>query len=345
MGSEVKAPRWTQLAKRLFPARQVGALDASTARTGCRSMPATTEHDASLRYVELDGYRFHVRTYGDSGLPPLIVVHGGPGGDMHYLRPLNRLADRHFVILYDQRGTGLSPRVDKEQLTLESSLDDLNKIVSHFGGAGPVTLIGHSWGAMLVCGYLGLHPQRVSHAVLVEPGMLTPQTAREFVTRLKASQSWADALPMLGYILQSVFVRNRDGHERFDYVMTRLMNRSKPGGPYQCEGQAMPAHSFKRAGYAAFSHMLKPVFGDPARFTRDLTLNLHAYQGGLLMISSECSFIGHAYQQQFHMPRLPMQTMHLEAKGMGHNMLTLNAAWSIQVIDQFIRRPDHDHIL
>jgi proline iminopeptidase len=309
------------------------------ALTACNSIPATIEHDAALSFVELDGYKFHVQTFGDSALPPLIVVHGGPGGDFQYLMPLKDLADTHFVILYDQRGTGLSPRVNKEELTLESSLADLHKIVSHYGHEKPVKLIGHSWGAMLVSGYLGQNPGRVSHAVMVEPGMLTPQTAKEFVTRLKATQSWLDAVPMLGYILRSVLVRSEDGHERFDYVMTRLMNRSKPGGPYQCEGQSMPADSFRRAGYAAFSQMLKPVFDDPAKFTRDLTLNLSAYQGRLLMISSECSFIGYSYQEQFHMPRLPAQTMHLEAKAMGHNMLTLNVAWSTQVIGEFFDQP------
>lgn len=332
----MKTSRWTQIAKWWPVVRIVGALGALTALTACNSLPATTERDASLSYVELDGYKFHVRTFGDSKLPPLIVVHGGPGGDMQYLLPLRNLADKHFVILYDQRSTGLSPRVDKEQLTMESSLNDLHKIVSHYGHEKPVKLIGHSWGAMLVSGYLGLHPQRVSHAVLVEPGMLTPQTAKEFVVRLKATQSWTDAVPMLGYFLQSVFVRSHDGHERFDYVMTKMMNNSKPGGPYQCEGQSMPADSFKRAGFTAFSQMLKPVFDDPTSFSHDLTLNLNAYHGKLLMISSECSFIGYRYQQQFHVPLLPAQTLHLEAKSMGHYMLTLNASWSNPVIDEFL---------
>ena len=38
--------------------------------------------------------------------------------------------------------------------------------------------------------------------------------------------------------------------------------------------------------------MLKPVIDDPGSFKRDLTHNSAAYQGKLLMISSECSFIG-----------------------------------------------------
>jgi proline iminopeptidase len=310
---------------------------------GCRSVPATVENDSSLEFVELQGYKFHVRTYGDKRLSPVIVVHGGPGGDSRYLYPIQELARNNYVIFYDQRGTGLSPRVNKEFLTLETSLDDLHSVVSHYGGKGQVKLIGHSWGGMLVLGYLGRHPERVSHAVVAEPGILNRVTAREFVHRFKASQSLWDALPLVKYILLTPFVSNKDGHERFDYVMTRLMNRAKPGGPYQCEGESMPADAFARAGYAAFDSMLKPVLDDPARFTQDLTKNVATYRGKLLMLSSECSFIGYKYQQEFHIPSLPAQTVHLEAKAMGHNMLTLNSAWSVAVISEFFGESGSTH--
>ncbi len=302
---------------------------------GCAWVPPTVENDPSLEFVELGHYRFHVRTVGDKQLPPVIVVHGGPGGDSKYLYPTEGLSRNHRVIFYDQRGTGLSPRVNKESLTLESSLDDLHSIVSHYGGGGQVKLIGHSWGAMLVVAYLGKHPDKVSHAVVVEPGILNPVSAVAFFRRFKATQSFWNALSLVKYILMTPFVSSKDGHERFDYVMTRLMNRAKPGGPYQCEGEAMPPDAFERAGYAAFDSMLKPVLDHPESFTQNLTHNVDAYKGKLLMLSSQCSFIGYKYQQEFHIPWVPAQTVHLEAKAMGHNMLTLNPAWSVAVISRF----------
>lgn len=315
--------------KRLFSLSMLAGL------MGCTGVPPTVQSDPTLTFVELEGYKFHVQTFGDPRLPPAIVVHGGPGGDSKYLYPLRDLAQSHYLVFYDQRGTGLSPRVDKASLTLESSLYDLHLILNHYRDQGPVKLIGHSWGAMLVLGYLGRHPENVSHAVVVEPGMLDAPSAKAFVQKLKASQSVSDALVMLKYMLVTPLVTIQDGHERFDYVMTRLMNQSKPGGPYQCEGQAMPPDAFERAGYAAFSSMLKPVLDRPARFTHDLTRNLDAYTGELMLLSSECSFIGFKHQQAFHMPKLPPQTVHLEAKAMGHNMLTLNPAWSASVIRAF----------
>jgi proline iminopeptidase len=302
---------------------------------GATAGPPTVEYDPSLEFVELQGYRFHVHAVGDKGLSPVIVVHGGPGGDSKYLYPIQDLAKNYYVIFYDQRGTGLSPRVSKESLTLESNLDDLNSIVSHYGGLRQVRLIGHSWGGILVVAYLGRHPERVSHAVVVEPGILSPASAKEFVRRIKAAQSFEDALALLKYIMLAPFVASRDGHERFDYVMTQLMNRSKPGAPYQCAGESMPPNAYVRAGYAAFSNMLKPVLDRPERFTQDLSHNMAAYEGKLLMLSSECSAFGYPYQQQFHMPLLPAQTVHLLAKAMGHNMLTLNPAWSVAVIREF----------
>ena len=303
--------------------------------TGCTQMTPTVQDDVALPFVELGGYKFHVRTFGSPQNPPVIVIHGGPGGDSKYLYPLEILAQDHFLVFYDQRGTGLSPRVDKAQLTLSSSLDDLHQLVSHYGRNGPVKLIGHSWGGMLAMGYLGQHPERVTHAVVVEPGMLNTVAAQEFVARLKASQSWRDALPMVKYILQSALVSNADGHGRFDYVMTRLMNQSKPGGPYQCEGQAMPPDAFERAGYEAFNSMLKPIFDNPKSFTADLTQGTNRFQGPLMLLSSECSFVGYTFQQQFHMPVMPPQTRHVLAPAMGHNMLTLNPAWSVALIREF----------
>ena len=80
-------------------------------------MLPTVDNDPTLAYVDLQGYKFHVRTYGDKSLPPVVVVHGGPGGDSKYLDALQGLAQSHHVVFYDQRGTGLSPRVNKEALT------------------------------------------------------------------------------------------------------------------------------------------------------------------------------------------------------------------------------------
>ena len=109
---------------------------------------------------------------------PLIVLHGGPDFDHGYLLPdLDRLADSFRLIYYDQRGRGRSAdRVQPEDVTLASDVDDLDKVRQHFQLESPA-LLGHSWGTVLALEYALRHPTRVSHLILMNPA---PASARDF---------------------------------------------------------------------------------------------------------------------------------------------------------------------
>jgi len=47
---------------------------------------------------------------------------------------------------------------------------------------------------------------------------------------------------------------------------------------------------------------------------------------------------GFDFQEKYHIPKLPVQTIHTKAENMGHNMLTLNSAWSLKVLNDFFRQ-------
>jgi proline iminopeptidase len=240
------------------------------------------------------------------------------------------------VVFYDQRGAGLSPRDDnKENLTLEQNLADLHAIIQHFSSTQSVKLIGHSWGGMLVTAYLGKYPEKVSQAVIVEPGMLYPKSAKAFVAVMEESQSFGSMFALIGHMTVYPFVSKNDGHEGFDYVMTKMLNQNKPGAPYQCDGESMPKNSFIRGGFETFNNMLRPVMDDPAEFTYDLTQGITNYKGQFMLISSECSQFGYEFQAKYHLPKLPPQTVHVKADKMGHNMITLNPEWSLATINDF----------
>lgn len=304
----------------------------------CVHIPKTIQYNESTPFTEIDGYKYHTEIFGKLESTPVIVVHGGPSGDYEYLKSLKNLSQDYRVIFYDQRGCGLSPRVGKADLTLEKNLDDLHSIIEHFSNGGKIKLIGHSWGAMLVVAYLSKRPENVSQAVIVEPGMLYPESAKAFVNKMKESLSFSDLFVLIRYLIVYPFVKKEDGHEGYDYVMTKILNRNKPGAPYQCEGQSMPSNVFKRGGYEAFSNMLKPVMDNPDLFTYDLTENISEYQGDLMLISSECSSFGYSFQKEYHIPRLPAQTIHKKAPNMGHSMITLNPDWSLKTISDFFEK-------
>lgn len=312
------------------------ALSLLTGLTSCIQIPKTVEFDTSLPFTEIDGYKFHTEIFGSENSDTIIIVHGGPGADYEYLKPLKALSNKFRVIFYDQRGNGLSQRVDGKELTIESNLKDLHAIIEHFSKDKKVKLIGHSWGGMLVTAYLSAFPENVSQAVIVEPGMLHPESAKAFVSEMKKTQSIEDLFALIKNLLVYPLVSQHDKHEGYDYVMTKILNRNKPGAPYQCEKQVMPSNIFNRGGYEAFNNMLKPIMDDPRNFTYDLTEGLSQYQGDLMLISSSCSLLGYDFQKKYHVPKLPRQTIHMMANNMGHNMLTLNSDWSLKVLNEFL---------
>src|SRR3990172_6371204 len=192
------------------------------ATAGTYEVAETVEQDASIPSVTLDGVTFHAETFGDAARPAVIVVHGGPGLDYRYLLNLQELSDEYYVVFYDQRGSGLSPRVEASQPSLETSIQDLDRIVEHCGKGGTVSLVGHSWGGVLATAYVGRFPQKVAHLVVAEPGALSNEAWADFgrhfaqaidiTLTLQVGQSW----------FESLHVNGPDGDERSDYFVGHM---------------------------------------------------------------------------------------------------------------------------
>ena len=99
-------------------------------------------------HVSVKGGRLYVREIGSG--PPVVVLHGGPDFNHNYLLPeLDELASAFRLIYYDQRGRGRSSAdVSADEITIESEVDDLDRLREHFG-LGELSLLGHSWGSVL----------------------------------------------------------------------------------------------------------------------------------------------------------------------------------------------------
>jgi len=115
------------------------------------------------------GVSLHYRIIG-SGADTIIVLHGGPGLQSHYLTTaLDPLADGRALIYYDQRGRGQSDAVgDSTALTAAHDVEDLDSLRRSFG-LTRVTLLGHHWGAVLAALYAKRFPEHVKRLLLVSP--------------------------------------------------------------------------------------------------------------------------------------------------------------------------------
>ena len=106
------------------------------------------------RIIRKDGDGGSLRT---SSLPPVIVLHGGPGTAHNYVLGIAKVVtasgDRDAVV-YDQIGCGLSTHYPgdmkpKSFWTPELFMDELECLIQHLGISEQFVLVGHSWGGML----------------------------------------------------------------------------------------------------------------------------------------------------------------------------------------------------
>lgn len=105
-------------------------------------------------HLEVPGGRVWFKSVGEGDLPPLLVVHGGPGFPHNYLTPLEDLADRRRVIFWDQLGCGKSDTATDPSLwTMDRSLREVDAVREQLG-LDRHHLFGNSWGGMLVQQYV-----------------------------------------------------------------------------------------------------------------------------------------------------------------------------------------------
>lgn len=126
-----------------------------------------------------DGARLFYRRVGN-GRDALVYVHGGPAsgsrGSGEFMEPLAR---GRILIMYDQRGAGLSEVVsDPGRLTMAHNIQDLEALRRHFG-LERMTLIALSFGAAIAVNYATQHPERVARLILVSPMPPTRAHSRE----------------------------------------------------------------------------------------------------------------------------------------------------------------------
>lgn len=132
-----------------------------------------------------DGVRLFYKVVG-SGPEVLVAVHGGPGNTMDSILPdLEPLAKGRTVIYYDQRGNGRSDLInDRGKLALSKHVEDLEAVRQHFK-LDKMTLLGNSWGGLLVAAYAAAHPDRVERMILHSPAEPTRALAVEAVEEIQ----------------------------------------------------------------------------------------------------------------------------------------------------------------
>lgn len=310
--------------------------------SGCAStsytVPKTVVDDASLPRIEINGVLLHSRTFGNPNSPVVIVLHGGPGWDSRYLLSIQALKDEFFVVFYDQRGAGLSQRVPDEQLTYKVMMEDLDAVVGHYGKGRKVSLIGHSWGAMLASLYLAQYPDKLAGVVIAASGPMTGEIA----DRLK----WPFSI---GFVFHagwnwfgSLFVHEPDEYATDDYFYYQLFATYEgPGHPlakYHC-GDTVLADDYSvwRFGGRALNEVTATYSGSREGWPRiDFTQGVENFDQEVLFMAGACDSILGPEVQREHMRPFPDARL-VVIENAGHDIFTEQPVTSLIPVRAYLQ--------
>ena len=157
------------------------------------------------RDFDRDGLRYHYLDEGEGR--PVVMVHGNPTWSFYYRRLVEALSPSHRTIVPDHIGCGLSdkPGDARYRYTLESRVDDLERLLDHLGVDGDVTLVVHDWGGMIGTTYAARHPERIARMVVLNTAAFHMPKEKRFPWTLGLCRS-----PALG----SLAVRGLNGFAR-----------------------------------------------------------------------------------------------------------------------------------
>jgi len=182
----------TRFALLLFPMMMpmlVAAVAVTIVAAGVAYQLAGLRADA-LRYpppgtmVEVGGRDLHVVCSG-TGRPLVLFESGIAASSLSWTRVLRDVATFTGGCAYDRAGLGWSER-SRVSLNAQVMLDELRALLAHAAGDGPAVLVGHSFGALLVCAYASHHPDQTAGIVLVDPPSEWQEITRQQRWRLRA---------------------------------------------------------------------------------------------------------------------------------------------------------------
>ncbi|MDX2362198.1 MAG: alpha/beta hydrolase [Crocinitomicaceae bacterium] len=275
-------------------------------------VPQTVEFDGSLSSIDVNGTKLHAETFGNPGDPIIVGIHGGPGADYKSILNLKDFASEgYFVVLYDQRGSGLSQRHDADAFTVQVMIDDLKGVINHYQMPGSkIILAGHSWGAMLATAYINQYPNEVDGMILMEPGGLTWEDTKDYLSKVLAINIFSEATSDMLY--QDQFLTVSD-HAELDY-------KSAVGGANAHLGDNVTGligpTPFRRFGSVCNGALKNHA--DEVPF--DFTTNLSQVNIPVLFVYSELNkAYGFEHAQKVSAPFLDVQLF--QVIGAGHEMV------------------------
>jgi proline iminopeptidase len=261
-------------------------------------VPPTADQDPNLPqidvYVAGHSRSLHLQTFGNPENPVVFVLHGGPGSDFRLLLPLKALADQFYVVMWDSRGAGLSERVTKEELTIDSFDEELSKVKEAIAPYEKVTMIGHSFGGNVMTRYAARHPEDVDRLILIEPGKL------DLSIDVKNTGGAVGFLDGQDFFWQNELLTSKD-HATADYKAVEILPKSSRN--WTCDKSIIENYPIWRFGSYHYYVLQQRSYrlDDAFNFAR----SIDQFTGPITIIAGSCGALGKSFQEKTNLLTLP----------------------------------------
>lgn len=298
-------------------------------------VPKTVVDDATLPFITVKGAKLHSEAFGNPHNPLVIAIHGGPGSDYREMLSCKDLVEQGYrVVFYDQRGSGLSQRFDKEKYTdagvsfLDTIYNELKGVIAHYKQvpSQKVYLIGHSWGAMLATAFTGKYPNMVDGLVVSEPGGLIWDDVVDYIKDSRSLNFFSETANDAMYYTQMISAK-RDQHAIIDYKVALMVSKNTQTG----EGVTEKI-SFWRHGGVINSAMIE--LGQ--KYEPSFASGIERFNKRVLFFYSENN---KSYTDDWakRISSYYKNVEKIKVSGVGHSgLVSNNEAWSKQVMPKIL---------
>lgn len=302
-------------------------------------MPPTADQDPRIQAlsIQVAGHKrlVHYRTWGNPTDPAVLILHGSLSDSRGY-QALSALApDGYYVILWDQRGNGLSERITQEEYTEASIVEEIDAIAEVFSPGRPVRLVGHSFGGMYAALYLSERPHRVSHAVFLEPGGLNGDIFTKTYSKIINVDLFDPKLNSLFW--QSEQIAPQD-HETADYRALMILQNGRQANYHRDPRNPTPWPVWRPGGWVDVwrQHLLgyNPLKNS---FHFDFARGASNFPHPVLFMGGTYSALGATYQAEYHAPLFPNGVSVVEIRGTGHRLVVEDPEGVLQAIREYFR--------
>ncbi len=145
-----------------------------------------------------NGIQLNYIDEGPVDAAPVVMVHGNPSWSYYWRHLVLGLRDSYRCIVPDHIGMGWSdkPDDDQYQYTLQSRVDDLDKLINSLNLKQKITLAVHDWGGMIGFAWALKNPERIARLVILNTASFPLPKTKKLPWQIALGR-----VPFLGAIL------------------------------------------------------------------------------------------------------------------------------------------------